>query len=331
MKKLFLSFLFSLLLGTSAWGIVAGSPPEYSCATNYAVTALLGSDNPVCNEFSALGQLISFISPVEVADECAGLETYRRNSGDTAYECFNPWLNAILAGTTQLAGRTDLTGVLTPATITANQNDYNPTNLATATVLRLSADSTWSITGIAGGSNGRILHLLNVGSNPITFVNQSTSSSAANRFSFWGATNSLVLILPNDQIAIIYDGTDSRWRILGAKQTKTAHCEIIIPSPVASDEYEFCDQPFDYIDIWMTKCESYGTCTTPPTIKLCAGEDLGDDTCATQITTMTCSTSGGETFDTADLYDQGVTVLITNTPSADCTSTRIGVYYHLFQ
>jgi hypothetical protein len=41
-------------------------------------------------EVSLLGQLISFITPAEIADECAGLEALRRNAGDSAWECFTP-------------------------------------------------------------------------------------------------------------------------------------------------------------------------------------------------------------------------------------------------
>src|SRR5262245_44461939 len=47
-------------------------------------------------------------------------------------------------------------GNLTPAQITANQNNYAPTGHADAFCFRLSADAIRNITGLAGGVDGRI-------------------------------------------------------------------------------------------------------------------------------------------------------------------------------
>ena len=48
------------------------------------------------------------------------------------------------------------TGVISPPQITANQNDYNPTGVATASVLQLSSDASRTVTGLAGGAEGRV-------------------------------------------------------------------------------------------------------------------------------------------------------------------------------
>jgi hypothetical protein len=104
-----------------------------------------------------------------------------------------------------------LTGDITPSQITANQNDYNPTGLSTASTLRLSTDAAREITGLAGGSDGRIIIIHNGGSNDLTLKDESASSSAANRFAL-----SEDLILAADKSAILqYDSTSSRWRLLG--------------------------------------------------------------------------------------------------------------------
>ena len=106
------------------------------------------------------------------------------------------------------------TGIITPAQITADQNDYNPTGLATATILRLTSDAARNITGIVAPStnaNGRILHLQNVntlGGPNISTVSESASSSAANRII--GAVG----ITPATGRTLWYDNTSSRWRIL---------------------------------------------------------------------------------------------------------------------
>src|SRR5690606_35832672 len=76
-----------------------------------------------------------------------------------------------------------LTGDISPAQLTANQNDYNPTGLATASVIRLDGDASFrTITGLAGGSDGRIIMLHNIGANTILLANQNTASTATNRF-----------------------------------------------------------------------------------------------------------------------------------------------------
>ena len=102
------------------------------------------------------------------------------------------------------------TGVITPAQIISNQNDYNPTGWSISTVMRIASDAAWDITGIADGHVGRIMVLNNVGSFNITIKNNSVSSIAENRFLMQGD----VVLLPNESAMFIYDDTDNRWRIL---------------------------------------------------------------------------------------------------------------------
>lgn len=99
---------------------------------------------------------------------------------------------------------------LTPAQITANQNDYSPTGHATANVLRLSSDASRDITGLAGGAAGRAVILVNVGAQPIVLKSASSSSTAANRFALSGDYT-----LAADTAAwLLYDATSSRWRLV---------------------------------------------------------------------------------------------------------------------
>lgn len=104
-----------------------------------------------------------------------------------------------------------LSGDISPAQITSNQNDYNPTGLSTAAVLRLSTDASRNITSIAGGADGRILIIHNVGSNAIVLKDDDgATGTAANRFALSGDVT-----LSADQCAIVqYDSTSSRWRLL---------------------------------------------------------------------------------------------------------------------
>jgi hypothetical protein len=104
-----------------------------------------------------------------------------------------------------------LTGVITPATITSDQNDYNPAGLSTATTLRVSSDATRTVTGLAGGAAGRQVILINVGVNSIVLEDESLSSTAANRLSI----GSDVTLVSGSVITMIYDATSSRWRSQG--------------------------------------------------------------------------------------------------------------------
>lgn len=108
----------------------------------------------------------------------------------------------------RLIGLTFLTQSLTPAQITADQNDYAPTGLSSSSALRLSTNASRNITGLAGGIKDRMLAVLNIGSNNIVLNNANTSSVAANRFAF-----DADLTLSAGQSCILwYDTTSSRWR-----------------------------------------------------------------------------------------------------------------------
>jgi hypothetical protein len=110
-----------------------------------------------------------------------------------------------------------LTGVISPASIGAHQNDYNPTGLSTASFLRLTASGAYNITGLAGGASGRVISVHNIGANNLTLVDESSSSSAANRFALPDAQN---LVLWTDQTALLqYDATSTRWRMIGFSRT----------------------------------------------------------------------------------------------------------------
>lgn len=110
----------------------------------------------------------------------------------------------------RMSGQVRIASGISPAQITANQNNYNPTDLATASVLRLSSDASRDITGLAGGADGRILLVFNVGSNNIVLKDESASSTAANRF----ALNGDITLAADDSVILWYDATSSRWRAL---------------------------------------------------------------------------------------------------------------------
>ncbi|WP_375411221.1 DUF2793 domain-containing protein [uncultured Bradyrhizobium sp.] len=103
-----------------------------------------------------------------------------------------------------------LTGVIAPAQITSNQNDYNPAGAAAASVLQVSSDASRSISGLAGGAEGRIISVINVGGQPVALLDESAASTAANRFTLGGD-----LVISAKQAAMLrYDGTAARWQTM---------------------------------------------------------------------------------------------------------------------
>lgn len=102
--------------------------------------------------------------------------------------------------------------VISPAQITADQDNYSPTDWATATIVRLSFDSSIpAITGFAAKSDGDRVTVFNISGNSGYIPGEHPDSSAANRV----ISPKDFIILPYSQFELMYDGTSSRWRIIG--------------------------------------------------------------------------------------------------------------------
>lgn len=95
----------------------------------------------------------------------------------------------------------------TPATITANQNNYP---LAVAAVHRLTTDASRVITGFVSAS--KYVVLVNVGGFDVVLSNESISSTAANRIIT--GTGGALTIVPNGRAVLWYDATSQRWRVI---------------------------------------------------------------------------------------------------------------------
>jgi microcystin-dependent protein len=101
-----------------------------------------------------------------------------------------------------------ISGVLTPPTLTGNQDNYNPAGMDSATMLRLSSDATRSITSIQAGTAGRVLKLINIGAFKILLLAE-TGGTATNRL----ALDDDVALWPLDTATLWYDQTSTRWRL----------------------------------------------------------------------------------------------------------------------
>lgn len=181
------------------------------------------SENPTKQDFNAMGftfgQLLAYLFQRGVAEWNVAQEYYApaivtHAGGLWLALSDNTGSEPPSADWTRVdpGGLWKFTGVISPAQITSNQNNYNPTGLSDAFTVRLDADAARNITGLAGGEPGRVIELRNVSAFAITLVNESGSSSAANRFAL-GANAPLQ---PNRSALLIYDGTLNRWRAIVA-------------------------------------------------------------------------------------------------------------------
>ncbi len=110
---------------------------------------------------------------------------------------------------TSFDGSVFFNGYITPTILAADQDNWTPSGgFSSANTVRLSSNAAINITGLAGGASGRQVSFQNIGSFATTFVTNSTSSSAANRFLF---SNSIVLN-PNDSLTVQYDALSNGWR-----------------------------------------------------------------------------------------------------------------------
>jgi microcystin-dependent protein len=99
---------------------------------------------------------------------------------------------------------------VSPAQLTANTNNWNPTDLSTARVIRFSTDARRNITGLAGGAGSRAMVLHNVGTFPAVFKYEDSNSDSEKRFTFG------ITLGGNQSMEIEYDSTTNRWRLKAA-------------------------------------------------------------------------------------------------------------------
>lgn len=134
-------------------------------------------------------------------------------------------------GPATLKGVVKFTGTLTPAQITANQNDYAPSGHTIASVFRLSTDASRNITGISRNSTagGRIIKIYNIGSFDLVLTHDDAASTGDNRILCPDATN--LTVTPGGCVALVYDGTSLRWRVqLPVSRAGNGHMEAATTS-----------------------------------------------------------------------------------------------------
>lgn len=140
----------------------------------------------------------------------------------------NPSIEGLPASVSSLTntGAEFDTGYINPTGLTGTINDWAPTGFASAQYIYATSANTGatSFTGIAGGTDGRMITIIadpaNTSGNGLTLNNESASSIAANRMTFIGA-NAIVLGAASlSSVTLRYNGTAQRWQEISRSSTQ---------------------------------------------------------------------------------------------------------------
>lgn len=186
---------------TDQLGFATAGTLRLSVVSNTAIVSTLPWRGP---NGGVGGPAYSYSGDTDTGDYLIAADQLGRAAGGVLqFEC----------GTTYSDQKTQvrLTGVISPAQLTADTDNWNPTGLSTAAVIRASTDASRNLTGIQGGVSGRELRLINIGTQPLVLVHDATST-AANRFLLSSGTNQT--LQPGGAIILWYDSASSRWRNL---------------------------------------------------------------------------------------------------------------------
>jgi hypothetical protein len=131
---------------------------------------------------------------------------------------------ALQGGTLGVAGATTLSGglaITTGGNFTTQRNTtditsvgtQNDLNLGVGSLFRFNNASALSVTGLASGTDGRRVILVNASASNVTLNNNDSGSAVANRIITGTAAN--ISLAPGSSIELIYDSASSLWRATG--------------------------------------------------------------------------------------------------------------------
>ena len=130
-------------------------------------------------------------------------------------------------GTVQLQGDTTVsanfivtnagTVAFQKATDNSTTGNLNDLSIAGA-LIRFTGASTQTLTGISGGTNGRLITLVNAASQALTINNNDSVNSASTDVIITG-TGSAIAVPAGGSIGVVYDSTAQVWRIIASTAT----------------------------------------------------------------------------------------------------------------
>ena len=199
---------FATVATSGAYADLSGTPAAYSLPT--ATSGVLGGIK--------IGSGLTIDGSGVVT--AAGTYTLPAATGSTLGGVIVGSGLAVTSGTISLGSHasTHQTGgadavasvVVTPSSLTADVNNWS---IGTGDVFRVAGTAARNITGIAAGTSGLTILVVNVGSFALTLKHQSASSTAANRFTTPWAGD-CILAAAGGNAVLIYDSTTATWRVL---------------------------------------------------------------------------------------------------------------------
>lgn len=208
-------------------------------------------------------------------------------------------------------------------TIATDQNDWSPTGLSTASIIRLTCGSGDTITGLAGGADGRIITIFNVGSNSATLISESSSSTAANRFKTVAGN---VRIPVNGLVTLIYDSTTSRWRVQAQSQKAGIYRGLITQtSTSAPTETAVLENSLPTTVTWARTSAGFYTATLAVATTAKVFVIVGQPTTASSppvVVDWTWGQSSATVVITIKTYNSGTLT------DADLSSTPVEIYMY---
>lgn len=131
-----------------------------------------------------------------------------------------------------------LTGVISPSSLSSDQDDWEPTGITTANFVRIGTSADVTLTGLsAGQSAGRLIVFANTSSsNTVTLSDGDAASTAANRFA---CPEDAPFVMPPAGLAVLlYDGTTANWRVFGENRIVVQNEPSSIAIGASQNNYE---------------------------------------------------------------------------------------------
>lgn len=119
-----------------------------------------------------------------------------------------------------------LSGDISPASLAVNQDNYAPTGITGASIIRQDCSASVDITGLTDGSDGRLIIFHNISATNTITLKHDVTSTAANRF--YCSNNGDLPLGPNESALLVYDATSLRWRTFGTGGLSVAEVVALI-------------------------------------------------------------------------------------------------------
>jgi hypothetical protein len=140
--------------------------------------------------------------------------------------------------TTAPATYLDVSGDLATrySSFTASNGVNNDIAIGTSSFVRITGPTAaYSVAGITGGVDGKILVIYNSTAQTFTLTNEGTTSTAANRITSLSSAGDIV-IYGKGAVKMIYSSSDSRWLVIASSSTVSSTTTGVTVKRISADE-----------------------------------------------------------------------------------------------